>query len=619
MTPPPSPGQPQLSEAIAFLQQGQFAAAEAVLLAILKRRPRDFDALHLSGVAAVEAGRLDEGIPRIRRAIAINPKSSAAHNNLGTALLRAGRHEEALASLDRAIAINPQNAQAHHSRGAALGKLKRLDAAIAAYGRAIAIAPNYAEAYCDRGCVFAEKDDWDAALADHEKALGLSPHSAECLGNFALAIGHFKRFPEALAHSENALRQNPDSVTARTSNIMALIGVGRLADALDRADALVMSHPEMADGHMWRARALTQLAEPERALAAAEAALERAPKDHKVRVIQGLALVALNRVEEALGSYEAALKLDPDHVEAEINRGIAHLVLGHFDAGWRDYERRNLRHKTQGARRYPKPLWLGQEELQDKRLFLYWEQGFGDTIQFARYARLAAAAGARVTLSVQDPLLRLFAHFDPAVTVIGQNEAPAEFDLHCPLLSLPLAFGTGLETIPTWTDGYLAASAEDVAPWAQVLPAGTRRIGLVWSGNPVHGNDANRSLRLEKLLPLFHSGDAFVSLQKGVRESDKPALQAARLFDPTSDLGDFADTAALISALDLVIAVDTSVAHLAAALGKPVWLMVPFAPDFRWLLGRDDSPWYPGMRLFRQTRPGDWDGVVARIGQALQE
>jgi ADP-heptose:LPS heptosyltransferase len=222
-----------------------------------------------------------------------------------------------------------------------------------------------------------------------------------------------------------------------------------------------------------------------------------------------------------------------------------------------------------------------------------------------------------VVFSVQGPLLRLFKGFEPAVTVIGQNEAPTEFDLHCPLLTLPLAFGTRLETIPAWEDGYLTAQPEDVARWDQRLPAG-RRIGLVWSGSQMHANDANRSLSLAKLSPLFQPGDVWVSLQKEVREADRAALEASGILDVSAELGDFADTAALISTLDLVISVDTSVAHLAGALGKPTWVMVPFAPDFRWLLDREDTPWYPKMRLFRQSRAGDWDGVIARIGGALR-
>ncbi|MFN8984474.1 MAG: tetratricopeptide repeat protein [Alphaproteobacteria bacterium] len=618
MTAPPRPKPPSLQDAIALLQQGQFNAAEETLLALLKRDPRNFDALHLAGVAAVEAGRREEGITRIRRAIAINPRSSAAHNNLGTALMRLGNHQEALASFDRAVAANPQNAQAHHGRGTVLSKLRRHDAAIAAYDAAIRLMPHYAEAYCDRGCAFAEKDDWDAALADQEKASSLNPHSSECLGNHALALSHFKRYEEALARSEAALRYNPASVAARTANITALIGLGRLAEALDRADELITLQPGLPDGYAWRCRALLPLAQPEAALAAAEAAMMRAPDDAKLDVLVGLSLVALTRVEEALLAYQRALTKDPGHLEAKTNQGMALLLLGRFEAGWHAYEQRNHRHKTKATRPYPEPLWLGQEALQGRRLFLYWEQGFGDTIQFARYAKLAAAAGAEVTLSVQEPLLRLFKGFDPAVTVIGPNDTPAGFDLHCPLLSLPLAFGTRLEAIPAWPKGYLTAPAEAVALWAQRLPRSRRRIGLIWSGNPNHGNDANRSLALEGLLPLLQTGEAWVSLQKIVRESDIAALKRSAILNLSDMIADFADTAAIISTLDLVITVDTSVAHLAGALGKPTWLMLPFAPDFRWLLGRSDSPWYPSMRLFRQDRPGDWHGVVAQLGAALR-
>jgi ADP-heptose:LPS heptosyltransferase len=202
--------------------------------------------------------------------------------------------------------------------------------------------------------------------------------------------------------------------------------------------------------------------------------------------------------------------------------------------------------------------------------------------------------------------------------VINEHEARTDFDLHCPMLSLPLAFGTRLETIPAWPDGYLKAPVAEAARFAARLPKGRRRIGVVWSGSTIHTNDTNRSMALARLSPLFQSDDVWVSLQKEVRAADQPALQASGLCDLTAELSDFADTAALIAALDLVIAVDTSVAHLAAALGKPVWLMLPFAPDFRWLLEREDSPWYPGMRLFRQQRLGDWDGVIARLGAALQ-
>jgi tetratricopeptide (TPR) repeat protein len=363
---------------------------------------------------------------------------------------------------------------------------------------------------------------------------------------------------------------------------------------------------------------LILLGQPEEALLAAETALTLAPKYAAAHRGYGFALGNLNRLEEAMVSYDHALTLQPDERESLWNRALALLVLGRFKDGWLAYEHRNLRHKTLAARKYPKPLWWGKQPLKDQRLYIYWEQGLGDTIQFARYALLAAAAGAKVAFSVQDPLLRLFKGFDSAITVIGQNEAPTEFDLHCPLMTLPLAFGTRLETIPAFEKGYLKAPAEDAARWDQRLPKGRRRIGLVWSGSQVHGNDANRSIRLARLLPLLQTDDIWVSLQKEIRDADRAALAGSGLLDVSAELGDFADTAALISSLDLVISVDTSVAHLAGALGKPTWIMLPFAPDFRWLLDREDSPWYPNMRLFRQSRAGDWDGVIARIGEALR-
>jgi len=332
----------------------------------------------------------------------------------------------------------------------------------------------------------------------------------------------------------------------------------------------------------------------------------------------GSALGSLGRLDEAVMSYEAALKIKPDDRETSWNRALALLLLGRFEEGWLAYEYRNLRRKTLAARKYPQPLWWGQEPLKDRHLYVYWEQGLGDTIQFARYVLLAAAAGAKVTFSLQDPLLRLFEGFDSAITMIGQNEAPTEFDLHCPLMTLPLAFGTRLETIPAFESGYLSVPPADIARWDQRLPRGRRRIGLVWSGSRIHGNDANRSIRLARLSPLLQTDDIWVSLQKEIRDADRAALAGSGLLDVSAELGDFADTAALISSLDLVISVDTSVAHLAGALGKPTWIMLPFAPDFRWLLDREDSPWYPKMRLFRQSRAGDWDGVIARIGEALR-
>ncbi|MCA3270694.1 MAG: tetratricopeptide repeat protein [Roseomonas sp.] len=607
----------KLAEAIALLQRSEFAAARAAFGSILKLDPRNFDALHFAGIAAAQMGHLEEGEALIRRALQINPRHAAAQSNHGSALMRLNRHEDALTSLDRAIALDPKAANAHQNRGVALMRMKRLKDSVAAFDRAIALKSDNAESHNDRACALMDQYKLEDALAGFEKALSLHPGSPYFLANKALVLTELQRPAEALEAAEAALLEKPDDTSALIARTQALLALGRPSDGLCAIDRALKINPELAEVHLWHSTTLILLGQPEKALLAAETARSLAPKDASAHRGYGFALGNLNRLEEAMVSYDHALTLQPDERESLWNRALALLVLGRFEEGWLAYEYRNLRHKTLAARKYPKPLWWGKEPLKDQRLYIYWEQGLGDTIQFARYALLAAAAGAKVAFSVQGPLLRLFKGFEPDVTVIGQNEAPTEFDLHCPLLTLPLAFGTRLETIPALENGYLTAPPEDVARWDQRLPAG-RRIGLVWSGSQMHANDANRSLALAKMAPLFQPGDVWVSLQKEVRDADRTALEASDILDVSAELGDFADTAALISSLDLVISVDTSVAHLAGALGKPTWVMVPFAPDFRWLLDREDTPWYPKMRLFRQSRAGDWDGVIARIGEALR-
>ncbi len=608
----------KLAEAIALLQRSEFAAARAAFGSILKLDPRNFDALHFAGIAAAQMGYLEEGEALIRRAVEINPRHAAAQSNHGSALMRLNRHEDALTSLDRAIALDPKAANAHQNRGVALMRMKRLKDSVAAFDRAIALKSDNAESHNDRACALMDQYKLEDALAGFEKALSLHPGSPYFLANKALVLTELQRPAEALEAAEAALLEKPDDTSALIARTQALLALGRPSDGLCAIDRALKINPELAEVHLWHSTTLILLGQPEKALLAAETARSLAPKDASAHRGYGFALGNLNRLEEAMVSYDHALTLQPDERESLWNRALALLVLGRFEEGWLAYEYRNLRHKTLAARKYPKPLWWGKEPLKDQRLYIYWEQGLGDTIQFARYALLAAAAGAKVAFSVQGPLLRLFKGFEPDVTVIGQNEAPTEFDLHCPLLTLPLAFGTRLETIPALENGYLTAPPEDVARWDQRLPAGRRRIGLVWSGSQMHSNDANRSLALAKMAPLFQPGDVWVSLQKEVRDADRTALEASDILDVSAELGDFADTAALISSLDLVISVDTSVAHLAGALGKPTWVMVPFAPDFRWLLDREDTPWYPKMRLFRQSRAGDWDGVIARIGEALR-
>ena len=573
----------------------------------------------MTRTAAAQAGRIEAGIAHLRRAIAINPHEAKFHFNLGIALMQLDRLDEALASLNHCLALAPDFAPARYNHGVILLKLNRLEQAVVSLEQTLKLQPDFADAYNNLGFALTLMKRHEKALVAYQSALKLQPEALPSLYNVALTLCSLRRHNEALPFIDKALRLSPEDQAIRPVQVQALLGLNRAREALTAIDAVLAVHPHDVKAKILRASALTRLHQPEDALRQ----LERIPSDAADTGLMHLAyaqtLRELNRHEEALASFNAALQRDPEDTEAIWDRALILLTLGRFAEGWSAYEARFRIPEIFQARRYPQPLWLGQDAIEKKRLFVYWEQGLGDTIQFARYVRMAAAAGAEVVFSVQDPLRRLFKNMGPNIRVIGQTETPSTFDLHCPLLSMPRGFATRLETIPSIPRDYLTVAEEDVAAWRQKLPAGRRCIGLVWCGNPKHINDFNRSAPLAQLKVLAQTGHTLVSLQKDVREADRAALEGFGLLDLTAELQDFTDTAALISALDLVISVDTSVAHLAGALGKPCWVMLPFVPDFRWLLDREDSPWYPTMRLFRQQRPGDWEGVAARILAALSD
>jgi tetratricopeptide (TPR) repeat protein len=363
---------------------------------------------------------------------------------------------------------------------------------------------------------------------------------------------------------------------------------------------------------------LRRLVRYEEALASSERAL-RCGADHaEAHSARGAVLASVGRFDEALADYRRAIELKPTLAEGLWNKAIAHLSRGEFSEGWRLYEARWKVKSLKLTQHYAsRPAWRGDESVQGKVVLLHAEQGYGDAIQFCRYAPLVAARGARVILGVPSALKALMTSLDGVEDVVAQG-APPKFDHHCPLLSLPLVFGTELDSIPA-PKTYLRAHSSARARWtARLGPRAAPRVGFAWSGRATHTNDLNRSITLEALLPLTRCGLEFVSLQKEIRAVDAPVLTLT----PTirrlgEELTDFADAAALVSELDLVISVDTSIAHLAGALGKPVWILLPFVADWRWLQEREDSPWYPSARLFRQSVARDWTDVIERVASEL--
>ncbi|MBM3302583.1 MAG: glycosyltransferase family protein, partial [Deltaproteobacteria bacterium] len=377
--------------------------------------------------------------------------------------------------------------------------------------------------------------------------------------------------------------------------------------------------PDYAEAWSNRGNALNDLRHHEEALASCERAIELKPDSAEAWINRGVALGDLRRHEEALASYDRSIELKPDSADAYWNKSLHLLRLGDFDQGWQLYEWRWQRDKfTSPSRNFPQPLWLGDASLEGGTILLHSEQGFGDSIQFCRYAKLVKKLGARVVLEIESPLIELFTTLEGVDEIVEKGAVLPNFDYHCPLLSLPLAFKTTVTKIPRDVP-YLYSGEAKREQWAQHLSISKDKpsIGIVWSGNPKHKNDHNRSIRLEDMSQAFSDKFHWFSLQKDVPKAEHLLLRSAGVRDHSARLRDFSDTAGLISQLDLVISVDTSVAHLAGALGKPVWVLLPYVPDFRWMWDHEDSAWYPHMRLFRQSSEGDWDTVIARVGQEL--
>jgi Flp pilus assembly protein TadD len=441
--------------------------------------------------------------------------------------------------------------------------------------------PGSAEAWHLLGLARRQAGDAAGAVAAITRALELAPGVAAAHFNLGNALAAQGRNEEAAARYRQALTLAPGFGAAHNNLGSALERLGRLAEAAAHFERAVALSPDDA-----------------------EAALNLCSARHG----QG-------RLEEALALARRAVQLKPDFAEGQWNEAVLLLTMGDLEAGFTKHEWR-WRVGQIAPRDLPGPVWQG-ESLAGRTILTYAEQGFGDTIQFLRYVPMLAAQGARVVVEVPKALARLAGSVAGASTVVAQGAALPDYDCQCALASLPLRFGTGLATIPADIP-YLAADAAALARWRLRIGSGGRRIGLVWAGSPLHRKDAQRSIPIELLAPLLDLPDtAWFSLQVGERAPDLAKLPPGRVVDLAPELGDFAETAAALEALDLVIGVDTAVLHLAGALGRPGFLLLPFTADWRWLTGRADSPWYPSLQLFRQKSPGDWAGAIARVGAVL--
>ena len=513
-----------------------------------------------------------------------DPGNLAALVYLGVIVLGRGDGVAAMAYADRALMSNRDHAPAWNIKGLAAARLGQARAALDYYDRALQLDPRSIDAAANRAAAQLDLEDFKGAVRSCRQLLGVRPEvaSSHCI----LGIALFK--------------------------------LGSFEDALAAFDAALSRAPRMAEAHNGRANVLGQIGRTEEAIAGYSAAIDCNPAFADAYNNRGVAQQFLRRYKEAIADYDAAIAISPANADAHWNRALVLLLRGDYEAGWPAYEWRwksaAMRHL---ARTFTVPQWRG-EDIAGKTILIHAEQGLGDTLQFCRYVPLVAARGARVVVQVHGALVSLLAKLEGAAQVIGENYTIPPIDVHCPLMSLPAVFQTTVDTIPAKVP-YVKVDPMIPITWSARLGPrrGRRRVGLVWAGRPDHHNDSNRSLPVANIAPWLDLGAEVHCLQRDVAYTDRTWAVPRGVIFHDHELADMNDTAGLVASMDVVITVDTAVAHLAGAMARPTWVLLPYAGDFRWLTHPTECPWYPTARLFRQEAPGDWQGVAAAVSGEL--
>jgi tetratricopeptide (TPR) repeat protein len=625
--------------------------AEGVYRAVLTAQPENADALHLLGVLACDAGKTEAGIALVQQAIRLRPTVAPFHNTLGNAMASLRRVEEARFAFEWALQLNPDFVEARVNLGNLLQDLNQPDEAVTHYRRALETRPMAAEIHNNLGNALRRSGALEDSIAAFRLALRLNQHYPEAYVNLAAALLAANSTEEAAHCCEEAIRQNPLLAAAHSNYAAVLLAQSSFGKAEAASREALRLQSEYAEAHHNLGNALRaqgmygdavfhyrealrlrpDLEEATRTLSAtfldeavmlskqcrfaeAEAIcrtnLDSDPDDADSYRILGNIYFRQRRLNEAGVCYAAALKLRPEDAGAHYNRALLLLLRGEFEEGWQEYEWRWQRPDARICAP-AQPRWQG-EPLDGRRILICAEQGLGDCIQFLRYLPMVREAGGRVIFQCPSALTTWMEKLPGITEVADLAAAPPEADFHAPLLSLPRVFRTSLESIPSHTP-YLSPPPHLLDAWRERLASyDGLRAGLVWAGSPQNSEDTNRSIPLTQLQPLCDTpGVSMICLQQGAGTGELPIHYLG-------DWGSIEDFAAIMMNLDLVISVDTMPAHLAGALGRPVWTLLRFAADYRWLLDREDSPWYPTMRLFRQPCPGDWDSIVRAVGDALR-
>ncbi len=557
---------------------------------------------------------------RICAAVQSRPFNIADTMQEALGLHQQGRLREAEKLYARVLKAAPQNFDALHLLGLAKAQGGQFGEAYRLMSAALKVETRSPDAWVNFANVLHALKRNDEALSALDKALALRPGDADALSKRGNALLALARPQDAVTCFDAVLAQQPRHLDALINRGSAHATLGQAREALADFDAALSLAPGHPDALYNRGNVLLELARIDEASAAFDAVIAGTPDHKQAWNNKGRTLQMINRHADAVDCFRRAIAIDKHYADAHFNLASSLLLLGELSRGFAEYEWRWKRSGMNDTRSsYRGRLWLGEYPPARKTILLHAEQGLGDTIQFARYVPLLAAAGAKVVLEVQAPLKDLFASLAGAASVHARGEALPAYDVHCPIGSLPFAMKTERATVPAEIP-YLRADAARSTKWRPALEAlPGKRVALVWAGNPAHVNDRNRSIDFNLLAPLLAvEGVSFVSLQRDLRGGEREALAAhGNVHHLGDELADLADTAAVLSIADLLVAVDTAAVHLAGAIARPAWVMVPFVPDWRWTPAGETSPWYPQLRLFRQSAPGNWPGVIAQLRDAL--
>jgi tetratricopeptide (TPR) repeat protein len=582
------------------LREGRLLEAQSCCQQALMLGAENAETAHLIGMLHSRLGQFDHAVEWVSRALRKGAKP-AYLTTLGAALIGQGRREEAIQAFDKAVQLQPDDADLWWQLGDGLIAAGRSTEALLCFQHTIRLNPGHADAAYGAGYLLQELGRFDEALVELNRSAQLKPDHAPTLQVRAVVLKNLNRLEEALADNMRAMALDPTDADT-------CCNMGNALQALER-------HEEALS---WYERSLTMRCD--------EGSPKIRPDVGSATNItnKAISLTALGRLEEAMAAYRLSFSIDPSQPKTVWNLSLLQLLTGDFEAGWRGREARwEIPKLADPFMRPATPMWLGEPPIAGKTIVVWQDEGLGDAIQFARYVPMLAARGARVVLLVDKPLHPLLSALTGVWQCIAKSpdQVVPPFDLHIAIDSLPLAFGTTLDTIPAERAYLPALDPDRLRAWEKRLPRREKlRVGLVWSGNSNFGNDSNRSMPFAVFSEILDLDATFVSLQKSPRPRDLEVLrERPDVVDLTDDLTDFAETAALVCCLDLVIAVDTGVAHLAAALGRPTWILLPYVSDWRWLLDRDDSPWYPTVRLFRQTARRDYGSVLRRLRADLAE